>query len=463
MIMMNLILAICMYPTLLLMYFIQKGEGKEKMRTLFGVSFSKEWLSDTEKEALEAEYSHSLNRYLLVLAVIPIATLFIPYSSISFSIWMLWIFAVIVMCMLPYRKGNQKMMEWKRERCLPENGANIIYAELKNAGNIRCVRWQAFVPPCVISLILAIFSLVYFRQYKLEVFFGTIVTFAICTLLFYACAVCMDRMKAKVISSDSDINVNYTRACKKIYKNLWLCCAWLNNVYIIALLIAMVAEVRLNILSSSVILWASILYTILALYLCMRTFNHYHKLTVKYGKYRDINTDSEEQNWIWGIFYYNPREKKTLVNKRIGVGTTVNMATPAGKVYMTISALALLSIPIMCVWIILLEFTPITLSCKEDTLIARQLKTDYVISADTITEITLEEKLPRSSKVNGTAMDRLCKGEFRNSTDGRIQMFLNPENEVYLRIVSDDTIYYLGGYDDAQTKEAYQLLTAYID
>lgn len=58
--MMNLILAICMYPTLLLMYFIQKGEGKEKMRTLFGVSFSKEWLSDTEKEALEAEYSHSL-------------------------------------------------------------------------------------------------------------------------------------------------------------------------------------------------------------------------------------------------------------------------------------------------------------------------------------------------------------------------------------------------------------------
>lgn len=456
--MINIILAVCMYPVLFIMYFVQKAEGKTKMRTLFGVNFSKEWLTDAEREQLEAEYRRTMNRYLIILALLPIVTFFIPYFSISFTIWMIWTIAMIVMFMLPYCKGNKKMLALKKERCLPETVNEIIYAELKNAGMIRCVKWQHFALPCGISILLAVFAVTFFREYRLEIYGGIIVIFALCSLLFWGIAMYMDRMKTKIISSDSDINVNYTRACKKIHKDLWLSSSWLNNVFIVALLIAMTVEVTQNVISSYVILWSSIIYSVLEILLCMRAFRQYYNLSRKYEKYRDLEPNSDENHWIGGMFYFNPKDKRTMVEKRVGMGTTVNMATPAGKVWSIISALALLIIPISCIWVILLEFTPISLSVDNETLLARQLRTDYVIDTGTITEVTLENELPRSSKINGTGMDALLKGEFRNSIDGRIEMFLNPQNEYYLRIVSDETIYYLGGYDDAETQEVYQLL-----
>lgn len=146
------------------------------------------------------------------------------------------------------------------------------------------------------------------------------------------------------------------------------------------------------------------------------------RLARKYAKKMDLIYEDDERHWICGMFYYNPGDKHTMINKRVGVGTTLNMATPAGMALTGFSAVALLSIPVRCIWIILLEFTPISLFAEQDRLIARQLKNDYVIETDAITEITLE-------------------------------------NEYYLRIVADDTIYYLGGRDDDQTQTVYEALT----
>ena len=30
-------------------------------------------------------------------------------------------------------------------------------------------------------------------------------------------------------------------------------------------------------------------------------------------------------NWKWGVFYYNPKDKKILVPKRYGMGWTLNL------------------------------------------------------------------------------------------------------------------------------------------
>lgn len=455
--MLNIILAVFMYPILFIIYIVQKSEEISDCRTLFGIRYSEEWLSDTEKKQYETEYHRSVKRSLIILALLPAITFFIPWFSILVSFWMLWTIAVIVFSQLFYFKANRKLLALKKERVSQTQMDSIVYAELKNAGTIRCVKWQQFAAPVGISILLAVFSMIYFSKTNFEVLGITIMIFAGCTLLFYLCAVCMDKMKTQVISDNSDVNVNYSRAKKKMYKNLWLQSAWLNTGFTAALVIFTLFNIAL---SFYIILWGVILYCLVEFLLCVRIFSKQKTITRQYEKQINMQYDNEEENWIGGMFYYNPKDKNTMVSKRIGMGTTVNMATPGGKAFMGFTALVFLSFPIICIWIILLEFMPISLSVQNDTLIARHLKNDYVIDIDSITELTLEEELPRSSKVAGTSMDNLKKGTFRNSTEEkRFQMFLNPQNEYYLRFVADDTIYYISGYDDEETLEIYDLLT----
>ena len=67
---MNILLLVCMYPILLIVYYILKNAAL-KDHTLFGIRFSDEWLSKEDVENLKKEYQRSLKRYLLILAFLP--------------------------------------------------------------------------------------------------------------------------------------------------------------------------------------------------------------------------------------------------------------------------------------------------------------------------------------------------------------------------------------------------------
>ncbi|MFH6956590.1 DUF5808 domain-containing protein [Flavobacterium aquidurense] len=41
------------------------------------------------------------------------------------------------------------------------------------------------------------------------------------------------------------------------------------------------------------------------------------------------NWSQDPNNWVWGIFYYNPKDKRTFPPKRIKqMGWTINFANP---------------------------------------------------------------------------------------------------------------------------------------
>ena len=147
-----------------------------------------------------------------------------------------------------------------------------------------------------------------------------------------------------------------------------------------------------------------------------------------------------------------------MVDKRVGLGTTVNMATPLGKISSLISVIALLSLPIVCIWIIMEEFTPIQLSIKDNTLCSQQIFEDYSIDVDDIENVTLVEELPRMSKSNGSAMDNLLKGKFHVRNQGTYQVFLNPQNKYFISFSADGVNYYMSGFDDEETMKVYKQL-----
>ena len=140
----------------------------------------------------------------------------------------------------------------------------------------------------------------------------------------------------------------------------------------------------------------------------------------------------------------------------VGFGTTVNMVSKAGKGTILFIILALLMLPLVCVWVIAEEFTPIHLEIENQSLCAEQIRTDYEISLDDLDDVEILTELPNWSRVNGTGMETLEKGTFKISGEGECQVFLNPQNKKFLYFTANGKNYYMSGIDDTETEEIYQ-------
>ena len=112
----------------------------------------------------------------------------------------------------------------------------------------------------------------------------------------------------------------------------------------------------------------------------------------------------------------------------------------------------------MCVWMIMLEFTPLEIKVENETIICEQLSVKYEIPLADIVEYKVVTELPKLIKVNGNGMENQLSGTFEVYREGMFRVFLNPKNEIFLYITTEDKRYYLGGTDDAMTKEVIEFL-----
>ena len=459
----NIILGIGLYPVLFILYFVMKNTAKVRNGILFGAAMKKEWLADEAIETITVKFYREMKKVLLIFAVIPVFCFVIPYVSVQLTIWMMWMLALIVAVNVPLARANKKIKDLKMERGWYDGIKTEEYTEIKAAGQIRKVKLSQFGAPVLLSILAAI--LVYlvpvalkYRIWdmgRIESYRIIVIVFALTTLILYAVAVWMDKRKTEVVSNDSDVNINYTRAKKNIWKNFWVASSWVNTIYTAAL----TGTLLLNTGFELVTLWGAGIYTVIVCFFFFPLMKKLNRVELAYWDKMNVDFKKEDDRcWIWGSFYYNPRDRHTMVNMRAGIGTTINMATTAGKVFTVISVASLAVIPIMCVWCIMEEFTPISLNISGNYLVAEHLKVDYKIPVDEIESVELIDEKPEWSKVTGTAMDNLDKGTFNEFNVGKCEAFLNPQNAVFLRIEAEGVTYYMSGVDDDETMQVYELI-----
>ena len=227
----------------------------------------------------------------------------------------------------------------------------------------------------------------------------------------------------------------------------------------VSLLILMVLPL-LSLLSEHI----SIQFSIWMLWLLLMIFMLFIPFPIANHKLKEWKKEqhfyqNEDNHWIGGFLYYNPKDHHTLIEKRVGIGTTVNMATPLGKGLTIFSVLALLFVPLSCVFLIMEEFTPIALRIVNDTLYAQHIRVDYEILIEDIENANMIDELPSWSKSSGTAMDNLEKGDFHIRNHGKCKVFLNPQNDTFICFTANGTEYYVSGFDDAQTEHIYEQIT----
>ena len=354
---------------------------------------------------------------------------------------------------VPFGVANGKLKEIKKEKGWGKPENTDIEVEMKSAGRIRCVRWFHLFPQCVTSVILTVITGLRDLEGGKQALFIAMITFSVTVFLFWGLAVWMDRQKTQIISSDSDVNVNYSRAKKNLYKNFWVLCAWVTVFYMAWMMFCVDKSGAFT----SMFWWATGVYMAATVGVLVRLIKKKTALDKLYeGKRNKMTCEDDDENWIWGMIYYNPRDRHSAVEKRVGIGTSINMATPVGKGFAAFFGLTMLSLPVISIWIILLEFTPIQLTVNENQIVATHIRNEYVISMPAVEKAELLSELPKMSRNSGTAMENLKKGSWSVTEEGNCTVFLDPRNEVFLRIETSAGRYYLSGYDDTETRMVYE-------
>lgn len=449
-----LILDVCMYPFVFLMYFLLKNEATPKRNLYFGITLDKEQAGTPKVVEITKTYHKQMRLLFWIMMLAPIPMFFIPWSSVFMSAWLLWILASVVCFFVPFGIANKKIRTLKIEKGWKQPESAPVLAEIKNAGKIRRVKWYHFLPPAVASLTIGALVIVSNRGERMEAVSILVGCFALITLFFWAVAVWMDKQKTAIVSTNSEVNINYARAKKNLWKNFWVACAWVNTAYMGSLFFAVDVDVKLT----KVFVAATVIDTLLTVILLVWMIKKKQRLDETYREYMDIVLPDDDDNWIWGMCYYNPKDKHSMVEKRVGIGTTINMASFAGKALAVFCGVWILAIPVIDVWMVLTEFTPIQLEITNDRLVASQLDEDYSIPVIVMEDVTLLSELPKWSKVSGTGMEELQKGTFRIAEVGRCEVFLNPKNSLFIRFEAAGTTYYMSGVDDEETKAVYEML-----
>ena len=84
---------------------------------------------------------------------------------------------------------------------------------------------------------------------------------------------------------------------------------------------------------------STLLYTLLILYICLRAEFAARRAQERLTRESGPDYVDEDEFWIWGLIYYNPNDRRAMINDRTGMGMSMNLARPAGKVVRGLCAL----------------------------------------------------------------------------------------------------------------------------
>lgn len=434
----NLILWGCILPLLPIEYYLMRNEIKFKKNIVIGVTLPHEARYHAGVKLRLDQYVRELKLIFLLLTLAAIPCIPVRPLGAAMFVWGIWILLVITLSYIPYIRCNRDLKEIKRENGWNFQPRDVLFVDTATIPKGKWYSPWLFVPSVLLCLLPILWDKMLIWVYILN---------AVCALSCWVCYRYLYRNRAEVVDADQELSHVLSHVRRRNWGKVWLYCAYC----LAAMNLAMWLVIQNAIASLAFMLLLSALLVYAAVRIEFTTRRVQEKLTVESGKawYAD-----EDDKWIWGLFYYNPNDARSIINTRVGMNSTFNLARPAGKILTGFTVIVLLLIPFVGFMFSGVGEKPLELSISDSMITASYGNSLYEIEIDTIEEIELLDQLPQGLKrVYGVGAEKLLMGRFRSNELGNITLCLDPQCPPFLMIKTNDGTQFLLGARDSIVAE----------
>ncbi len=443
----NVILWLCVIWLPAVLYAFLANETRFKKNIAVGVTLPYEGRTDPDVQERLRRFKRQLGAACLILTALAFLGLFLPLSmGESLTAMLIWTDLAIAAPMVVYAWCNRDLKRIKAQRGWRRmtDRDDMVTVDLSAAAQpVKSLSFAHFLPPLAVSLAPAVWELA-----AGEILAGVLMLiFSLCIVLFYLLYRYAFRRRSEVVDENADLTQTLGRLRREYWRRTWLWVSWFMALF--SWCMELCFYFPLAGWAGVAVLTLSMVIACLRLEFGLRRAQE--KLTADSGKGFYVD---EDDKWLWGLFYYAPNDRRLVVNDRVGINTSVNLARRSGKVIMGLCAALLIFMPLLGVWIMGEEDAPVELVLTQDALTASHGGSEYEIDLDDIAQVELLDGLPDGlTRVAGTAMDTVRKGRYRSPELGSLTLCLDPRTGPWLLVTTEEGAAYLLGSSAAGTAE----------
>ena len=422
-----------------ILYGIARSSARRQKGLLFGVTVPEAALDLPEVQELIRRFKRETD--LLALAMVPVYVplFFLRSMWVLFSLWIVLFYAAITVPYLPYFKARKQMKQIKKEQgwaVTPPLRLRVVDTNASQAALPKPIGLWTLVPPLVLSLVPV------FLPGRTAAARGVAISDALVIVVCWAAGRWTFRRKGEMVTADTALNQTLQRVRRAAWDRFWRFmlwgCAGLNF---------LMGTVQ----NAGIAVFGSIAFLILlmggTLWMELRLRRTQERLTKGAAALAD-----EDDVWLLGSLYYNPADTRVMVAKRLGLGSTINLATPIGKWMMAVLIVIIVGTLFIGPAMGAADSIPTELEITGSTLVASHGKSEkYTISTDRITDAQLRSALPECSRTAGTGLDHYLEGDFYVTGEGQAYFCLNPTAAVFLRVEAGGIVYWFTGDSAEET------------
>ena len=422
-----------------LMVYMNINETKAKKNIILGVTLPQEGREDPD--VLKEVENFKKNEWLSVAVLTVLAAIlwFFTDEHAYMTPWMLWIVLCIVVPYVPYVLSNSRLKKLKAEKGWIQE-KHVVRVDTSALPPENWFSPWLFVAPVLMCLVPVLFDKPMTVMYVMSA--------VICATLWFGYRY-LYRNKAEMVDGNAELTAVLTRVRRYNWGKMWLLTSWFMAAFC---LVAWISgrNAMLGIIFGIVV---TVLLCWLAFRLEMRMRHVQEKLTEQSGTNWYVDDDD---HWLGGLLYYNPDDSRLIINNRVGLNTTVNIARPAGKFLLGLSLLMILALPLLGGFLDGGIAKEITLAVEDDRIVCTSGMGSYKIDLDDIQEMKVLEELPSNMRRSfGTGTETLLQGRFACDEYESMDVNLDPRQGPYLLITTEGKTYLFGTRDGSSVREIY--------
>lgn len=428
---------------------------KPNKNIILGITLPYHTLKNQDVMNIVKGYKKAYSVLILIFIILSLPMLiFKNYPSVTMIYTFTWILLLLYLNNKTYIKHFKALYSLKRKNdwFLENKQVITVDTEVSRIKNKMPVSWLWFIPSFIICIIPFIITItVENNPNASEIFLSLLSVPAIA--LFYWLYRLYSSGKAVVFSEKTEVNL----ACNFIHKRLWSLC-W---VVIAALTSVLHLLQYLNLQGKdNYSLPITLFLYILIFLVCV--FYTYNKIRSTQNRLLEASLDviytDDDEFWARG-YYYNPNDRRTMVEKRIGYGFTCNMATLKGKC-LTFGILVPVIVLILFLSIVFVKMDTgnFNLFINEGTVKIEAPMYAFSFDINEIQEIKKVDVLPKGARTNGAATEVYNLGNFNLNGYGNSRMYVYKENPPFIIVKLKDIYLFINGKTKETTDKYYKTL-----